>query len=102
MEDDTRVLYLANIFRIVREAEKRGKRIIEFGQTSYYPKSLSGAVVENIYYGFWSDRPFYRMLINRLFGRIFAPTAIPGTAYRPIAGDAVKNRLDECGVIPRM
>lgn len=102
MEDDTRVLYLANIFRIVREAEKRGKKIIEFGQTSYYPKSLSGAVVENIYYGFWSDRPFYRMLINRLFGRIFAPPAIPGTAYRPVAVDAVKNRLDECGVIPRM
>lgn len=99
-EDDTRVLYLANIFRIIREAEKRGKRIIEFGQTSYYPKALSGAVVENIYYGFWSDKPFYRMLINKLFGKIFAPPAIPGNAYRPNALEAVLHRLDECGVIP--
>ena len=102
MEDDTRILYLANIFRIVREAEKRGKKIIEFGQTSYYPKSLSGAVVENIYYGFWSDKPFYRLLINRLFGRIFAPPAIPGNAYRTQVLEAVRQRLEQCGVIPRV
>lgn len=101
-EDDTRVLYLANIFRIIREAEKRGKKIIEFGQTSYYPKALSGAVVENIYYGFWSDKPFYGMLINKLFGKIFAPPAIPGNAYRPNALESVKKRLQECNVIPRL
>lgn len=80
-DDDTRVLYLANIFRIVREAEKRGKKIIEFGQTSYYSKSLSGAIVENVYYGLWSDRPVYKFIIRHLFGKIFAPPSIPGDAY---------------------
>ncbi len=101
-EDDTRVLYLANIFRITREAEKRGKRIIEFGQTSYYPKSLSGAVVENVYYGFWSDKPLYKYLINHLFGKIFAPPAIPGNSYSPKAVEAVRQRLEECNILPRI
>lgn len=99
--DDTRVLYLANIFRIVREAEKRGKKIIEFGQTSYYPKSLSGALVENVYYGFWSDRPVYKFLIRHLFGKIFAPPSIPGNAYRSSAISKVMERLAECRIIPR-
>ena len=100
-DDDTRVLYLANIFRIVREAEKRGKKIIEFGQTSYYPKSLSGALVENVYYGFWSDRPVYKFLIRHLFGKIFAPPAIPGDAYRSSAVAKVMERFAECSIIPR-
>lgn len=100
-DDDTRVLYLSNIFRIVREAEARGKKIIEFGQTSYYPKSLSGAVVENVYYGFWSDRTIYKFLIRHLFGKIFAPPAIPGDSYRSAAIGRVMERLAECRIIPR-
>lgn len=100
-EDDTRVLYLSNIFRIVREAEKRGKQLIEFGQTSYYPKVLSGAMVENVYYGFWSDKPFYKFLIKKVFPKIFAPPTIPGNAYRSTVRDLALSALQKCNIIPR-
>lgn len=43
MDDDTKVLYLNTIFRTVEEAEIRGKDLLDFGQTSYYPKVMSGA-----------------------------------------------------------
>lgn len=101
-DDDTRVLYLSNIFRIVREAEKRGREIIEFGQTSYYPKVLSGAMVENVYYGFWSDRPFYKFLIKKVFCKIFAPPGIPGNAYRPAIYQRAIAALTNYGIKPRL
>lgn len=40
---------------MVEEAEIRHKDYVDLGQTSYYPKVLSGAFVEDIYYGFWSN-----------------------------------------------
>ena len=53
--DDTRVLYITALGRMVEEAEIRHKDYVDLGQTSYYPKVLSGAFVEDIYYGFWSN-----------------------------------------------
>ena len=35
---------------MVEEAEIRHKDYVDLGQTSYYPKVLSGAFVEDIYY----------------------------------------------------
>lgn len=79
--DDTKVLYLSVIFKTVKEAEIRGKKFVDFGQTSYYPKVMSGALVENIYYGFWSDHYILKWLINNVFQKIFLPPVILEPVY---------------------
>lgn len=80
-DDDSKVLYLNTIFRTVKEAEARGKSYVDFGQMSYYPKTMSGALVENIYYGFWSGKPVVRWLINHCLGRLFTPPVVPEHVY---------------------
>lgn len=80
-EDDAKILYLNTIFRVVKEAEFRAKSYVDFGQTSYYPKTMSGALAENIYYGFWSPNPIMRWLINHGINRMFAPPQIPQHVY---------------------
>lgn len=79
--DDTRILYLNTIFRTVKEAEIRKKDYVDLGQTSYYPKVLSGALVENIYYGFWAKGFFMKFLINHFFSKIFTTSQIPNHVY---------------------
>lgn len=79
--DDTKVLYLNAIFRTVKEAEVRNKSFVDFGQTSYYPKVMSGALVENIYYGFWSDHYLLKWLINNVFQKIFLPPTVLESVY---------------------
>lgn len=67
--DDTKVLYLNTIFRTVKEAERKNKAYVDLGQTSYYPKVMSGALVENIYYGFWAKGSLMRFLIKNVLGK---------------------------------
>lgn len=90
--DDTKVLYLSAIFKTVKEAEARGKNFVDFGQTSYYPKVMSGALVENIYYGFWSDNYLLKWLINNVFEKIFLPPAI----QEPVYLKAYENEAFQC------
>lgn len=80
-DDDSKVLYLNTIFRIIKEAETRKKSYVDFGQTSYYPKTMSGALSENIYYGFWSHNPIVRWLINHGLKKMFTPPPIPEHVY---------------------
>lgn len=80
-DDDTKILYLNAIFRTVEEAEARGKELLDFGQTSYYPKVMSGAMAENIYYGFWSDKFFLKRMIRHLFKNIFLSPQILENVY---------------------
>jgi hypothetical protein len=81
LNDDTRILYLNVIFKTIKEAERRGKKLVEFGQTSYYPKVMSGTFVEDIYYGFSSNKRYIQFLIEHLFEKIFTPTSIPNNVY---------------------
>lgn len=97
--DDSRVLYLNTIFRVVEEAEARGKSYVDFGQMSYYPKTMSGAMVENIYYGFWSGKPVVRWLINHCLGKIFTPPAIPEHVYLEEHAVEAHNVLTERGFV---
>ncbi|MFT0573950.1 hypothetical protein [Bacteroides thetaiotaomicron] len=80
-DDNTKILYLNTIFRTVEEAEIRRKELLDFGQTSYYPKVMSGALVENIYYGFWSNKFFLKRMIRHLFKKIFLPPLVPENVY---------------------
>lgn len=79
--DDTRVLYITALGRMVEEAEKRHKDYVDLGQTSYYPKVMSGAFAEDIYYGFWSNHYLLKWLIKNVFPRMFVPQHIPENVY---------------------
>lgn len=89
MDDDTKVLYLNTIFKTINIAECMGKELIDLGQTSYYPKVMSGAFVENLYYGFYSHKFIVRFIIRNYFSSIFAPIEIPANVYL----DSVKNEV---------
>ncbi len=80
-DDDSKVLYLNTIFQTIQEAERRGKAFVDLGQTSYYPKTMSGALVENIYYGFWSRNPIVKWFINHGLENMFNPPPIPEHVY---------------------
>ncbi len=97
--DDTKILYLNTIFRTVKEAEARGKSYVDFGQTSYYPKIMSGALVENIYYGFWSRKKVLRWMINHLFDRFFSQPVVPGHVYSDKYSETAQNVLYDKGFI---
>lgn len=80
-DDDSLVLYLNTIFRTIKESEIRGKSYVDFGQTSYYPKVMSGALVENIYYGFWSGNPIISWFIRHGINKLFNPPDVPDHVY---------------------
>ncbi len=98
-DDDSKVLYLNTIFRTVKEAEARGKSYVDFGQMSYYPKVMSGAMVENIYYGFWSDKPIMRWLINHGLDKMFTPPHVPEHVYLEKYAKTVYKVLTEKGFV---
>ncbi len=98
-DDDSKVLYLNTIFRTVKEAESRGKTYVDFGQMSYYPKTMSGALVENIYYGFWSDKPAVRWFIKHLLHKIFTIPNVPSHVYLDSYVDCAHKILTNKGFV---
>lgn len=94
--DDSKVIYLNTIFRTIEEAEMRNKEYIDFGQMSYYPKTMSGALTENIYYGFWSYKPLVRYFIKYILKGFFTPPQVPEHVYMKeyakTAHDVLENR----------
>ena len=97
--DDTRVLYITALGRMVEEAEIRHKDYVDLGQTSYYPKVLSGAFVEDIYYGFWSNHYLLKWLIKNVFPRIFIRQHIPGNVYLEPYKQVVYDVLESKGFV---
>lgn len=80
--EKTLSLYLNAIFEPIKQAEKmKGMDLVEFGQTSYYPKVLSGALVEDLSYGFYSHHFIMKRVIKYLFKYIFTPERVPKHAY---------------------
>ncbi len=63
---DARVLYINMLFKIIELSEKMEKGMVELGQTSYYPKIMSGAFIEWIYYGFSSFNKLVLMLLRKI------------------------------------
>lgn len=96
LSDDTRILYINALGRIIQEAEARRKSYVDLGQTSYYPKVMSGAFVENIYYGFWSNHYLLKWLIKNIFHKIFVPQHIPKNIYlekyKPIVYEFIESK----------
>lgn len=98
-DDDSKVLYLNTIFHIVKEAEARGKSYVDFGQMSYYPKAMSGALVENIYYGFWSANPIAKWFINHYIDKMFSAPEVPEHVYLKEYADEAHRILTEKGFV---
>ncbi|KAA1244682.1 hypothetical protein [Aquimarina sp. RZ0] len=63
--------YYNVIFRTIQEAEKRGKKFVVLGQTSYTPKAYSGAIFERLYLGFYSTNKFMTFILNHFFKYLF-------------------------------
>lgn len=97
--DDTRVLYITALGRMVEEAEIRHKDYVDLGQTSYYPKVMSGAFAEDIYYGFWSNHYLLKWLIKNIFPRIFIRQHIPGNVYLEPYKQKVYDALESKGFV---
>lgn len=98
-DDDSKVLYLNTIFHIVKEAELRGKSYVDFGQMSYYPKTMSGALVENIYYGFWSGYPIAKWLINHCLDKMFSAPEVPEHVYLKEYSEEAHRILEDKGFV---
>lgn len=79
--ENSTLLYLNTIYRTMKEAEYRKKSIVELGQTAYYPKIMSGAFVEKMYFGFYSYNRFWKFLIDHAFKYVFMPTEIYPNVY---------------------
>lgn len=97
--DDARVLYIAALGRMVKEAENRHKDYVDLGQTSYYPKVMSGAFAENIYYGFWSSHYLLKWAIRNVFSKIFIPHYIPENIYLESHKQDVYSVLERKGFV---
>lgn len=57
-------LYFNSIYQIIRHGIERNKKVIELGQTSYYPKLKTGARVEPLYLYFKFQNPVAQYLLK--------------------------------------
>ncbi len=97
--ENTLTLYLNALFEPVKRAEKiAGMELVEFGQTSYYPKVLSGALVEDLSYGFYSNHPIMKRVIKHLFKYIFTLEKVPKHAYSQTHLDKIKKIIKKKGM----
>lgn len=96
--DATLTLYLNALFEPIKQAEKLKLDLVEFGQTSYYPKVLSGALVEDLSYGFYSHHPIMKRVIKHLFKYIFTPEKVPQHAYSQTHLDKIKKVAEQKGM----
>ncbi|MEW6606412.1 MAG: hypothetical protein AB1414_03000 [bacterium] len=99
MERNNGNLYFNCIYKIVSEAEQRGKKWVLFGQTSYEPKSHIGAVFERLYLGIWMRNPLLN-LISRLFNKLLFPRKeLPSCrCYSDNLVQLIKQQLDAEGI----
>ena len=81
ISDDIKTLYFNTIFHVIKEAEIRNKSFVVLGQTSYYPKILSGAFIERLFVGFYANNRFLRFVIRNAFKYLFKPTCVMQQVY---------------------
>ncbi|MDD4764622.1 MAG: hypothetical protein PHS39_02010 [Atribacterota bacterium] len=93
-----KLLHLNSMLRVIEEAEERGKSQVILGQTSYYPKVLSGALVEGLYLGFYSYNNFIQFFIRHFLGKLFTPTKVLDNVYKKEIGVRLKGWYSEQGI----
>ncbi|QSQ27999.1 GNAT family N-acetyltransferase [Pyxidicoccus parkwayensis] len=74
---DQGALYFNCIYKIVEQAEARGKAVVELGQTSYAAKASLGAVVDRLYLAVRHLNPAVNLLLRVFRRALFPPTQVP-------------------------
>lgn len=80
--ENMKLFHANSIFKVIQEAEKNNKKFVKIGQTSYYPKVLSGALVENLYLGFYSYNRLLSFIIKVIFPKLFPKTSVIDNIYK--------------------
>lgn len=93
-----KLLHINSLFRVIEEAIERGKSHVILGQTSYYPKVLSGALVEHLYLGFYSYNIFIQFFIKHYLGKLFTPTKVLDNVYKKEIGVRLKLWYSQHGI----
>lgn len=73
--------YVATVEDFCGIAEQLSLSFVDLGQTSYYPKIMSGAIVENVYYGFFSNIWLLNCFIKHGFKYLFPNINILENVY---------------------
>lgn len=55
--ENYRTVYFNTLIKTITEAGQKGKDVLVLGQTSYYPKILTGVFMQSLYLGFYSHKP---------------------------------------------
>lgn len=96
--ENLKLLHANSIFRAIQEAEKSNKKFIKIGQTSYYPKVMSGALVENLYLGFYSYNRLLDFVIKTFFTKLFPKTLILDNTYKSEVKEMVIEACSKAGM----
>lgn len=92
-EKDLKLLHINSMFRVIEEAEKRGKELVMLGQTSYYSKALCGALVQRLYLGFYSYNAIIQYCIRNFFGKLFTSATLTPNTYRVEVEKSIKDKM---------
>lgn len=96
--ENMKLLHANSIFKVIQEAEKSNKKFIKIGQTSYYPKVLSGALVENMYLGFYSYNRLLNFVIKTFFTKLFPKTLVIDNIYKSEVKKMVTEACSKAGM----
>ena len=96
--ENMKLIHANSIFMAIQEAEKSNKKFIKLGQTSYYPKVLSGALDENLYLGFYSYNRLLDIVIKKKFTKLFPKTLVIDNIYKPEVKEIVIEACSKAGM----
>lgn len=96
--ENMKLFHANSIFKVIQEAEKYNKKFVKIGQTSYYPKVLSGALVENLYLGFYSYNRLLSFIIKVLFPKLFPKTLVIDNIYKSEVKEVVIEACAKAGM----
>lgn len=68
---DVKCLYFNTIIRSIEFAEEKGLDYVVLGQNNYYPKILSGAIMQKGLLGFYSSNKLISFFIRNSFNKLF-------------------------------
>lgn len=92
---DSKVLYINMLFNVIEVSEQMNKELVEFGQTSYYPKIMSGAFVEQIYYGFSSYNKWILKLLKGITLLDLFKIDLLSHVYKKNIGDEIILKIEK-------
>lgn len=92
-EKELKLFHINSMFRVIEEAEKRGKELVMLGQTSYYSKVLCGALVQKLYLGFYSYNIIIQFTIKNFFGKLFSTIKLMRNVYQAENENTIKEKM---------